>query len=347
MKFLVTGKAGTKDLTQLVQRATWSGDKASCARTLEADIACIAGDALLPQADIELGDRVLFYGDAQLFDGFVFSVQVGTSDRTKTIKAFDRGVYLNRNQGYYAFQRTTPEDIVRRVAEDFGIPLGEIARTGYRFSRNFLGQSLYKIIATAYTLASADTGEKYRVEFSLDRLSVRRIEQDDNTLIIRGGSNLLTASVTESIEEMTNRVRVVNKSYRAVDTVEDADAIARYGVMQSVLNQGEDSAKQAKAVLADGGAKQKVTLTCMGDTRSITGRAVAVYESHTGLWGLYWIESDSHTWQNGIYTNKLVVSYKKTMDEQEAGSLMAAQKKSASSKTAKSTEKEYWEYKKG
>ena len=41
------------------------------------------------------------------------------------------------------------------------------------------------------------------------------------------------------------------------------------------------------------------------------------------------------------------MNYKKTMDEQEAGSLVSASKKRASSSAAKNTEKEYWEYKKG
>lgn len=320
MKLMRTNAKNTQDLTNMVARCVWSGDINSCCRTLEFDLVCIAGASDLPTAEIELGDHIAFYEDAQLFDGFVFSVQKATNDRTKTIRCFDRGIYLNRNQAYYRFQDTTPEAVTKRIAADFDFPLGDIAETGHRFSRNYLGQVLYKIIATGYTLASASTGEKYHIGFELDKLTVRKKQQDANTLVIRGGSNLLTASVTESIEKLINRVRIVDENYNLVATEEDA-ANSKYGSFQNVLQQSEDSTEQAKALLEDNGPTQKVTLSCMGDVRSVTGRAVVIQESHTGLWGLFWIESDTHTWADGIYTNKLVVHFKNVMDEHEVGTL--------------------------
>ena len=279
-------------------------------------------DASLPKAAVDLGAHVAFWGeDGQLFDGFVFSVQVATNDRTSTIRCYDRGIYLNNNQGYYRFQNTTPEAVAQKLAEEFGFSLGEIAPTGHRFSRNFLGQSLYKILATAYTLASASTGDRYRIAFELDKLTVRKKQQDQETLVIRGGSNLLSASVTESIENLVNRVRVVDDSYQLVTTQEDAASIQKYGVLQQVLRQSENSSAEAKALLEDNGPSQKITLECVGDTRSIAGRMAAVQEPYTGLWGLFWIDSDSHTWADGIYTNKLTLNFKNIMDEQEVGTL--------------------------
>lgn len=324
MKLLRTNTSNTQDLTQMVTRYTWSGDKSSCCRTLEFDLVCIAGDTALPTVEIDLGDHVGFYDDRQLFDGFVFSIQKATNDRTKTIRCFDRGIYLNRNQGYYRFQNTTPEAVAKRLAADFGFSLGSIAATGHLFSRNFLGQTLYKILATGYTLASASTGEKYQIGFELDKLTVWKKRQDDNTLVIRGGSNLLRASVTESIENLINRVRIVDQAYNLVTTKENTDSIRKYGVFQNVLRQTDNISDQAGELLEDNGPTQKISLSCVGDTRSITGRAVAVQETHTGLWGLFWIESDIHTWTNGIYTNKLVVSFRNVMDEQEVGTLEAA-----------------------
>jgi len=340
MKLLRTNAAGTQDLSQLISRYTWSGDVKSCSRTLEIDLACVAGATEPPKVEIDLGDRVAFYDAEQLFDGFVFSIQKTTNERTKTIRCFDRGIYLNRSQGYYRFTGATPEAIARRIAADYNFPLGEIAATNHTFSRSFLGQSLYKIIATAYTLAAASTGEKYQIGFELDKFCVRAKRQDANTLVIRGGSNLLSASVTESIEQLINRVRIVDRGCSLVSTKEDAESIRKYGVFQNVLQQSESSAAEAQKLLADNGPTQKITVECVGDTRSITGRMVAVQERHTGLWGLFWIDSDTHTWTNGIYTNKLILNFKNIMDEQEVGALEAAGRASGTASPASANEED-------
>lgn len=320
----------------MIVRYTWSGDIASCCRSLEFDITCIAGAVELPQVEIDLGDRIAFYAEQQLFDGFVVSIQKATGDRSKTIRCVDRGFYLNQNQGYYRFRNTTPEVVAKTLSTDFSFSLGDIVSTGHKFSRNFLGQSIYKILATGYTLASAATGDKYHIGFELDRLCVRKKQQDANTLVIKGGSNLLSSSVTESIERLINRVQVVDKSHNLIATEEDTASIRAYGVLQNVLQQSDDSAAKAKKLLADNGPTQKITLDCVGDIRSVTGRMVAVQESHTGLWGLFWIDSDTHTWSKGVYTNKLVINFKNIMDEQEVGTLestaAAAASKSASDK---------------
>lgn len=346
MKLLRVNAAGTQDLTQMVTRYTWSGDIKSCSRTLEFDLLCIAGVAEPPKVEVDLGDRVAFYDAEQLFDGFVFSVRTATNDRTKTVRCFDRGVYLNRSQGYYRFTGTTPQAVARRIAADYGLSLGEIAAANHTFSRSFLGQSLYKILATSYALASAATGEKYQIGFELDKLTVRVKRQDANTLVLRGGSNLLGASVTESMEQMINRVRIVDQRCNPVATKEDAESIRKYGVLQTVLRQSETSAAEAQRLLADNGPAQKITVDCVGDTRSITGRMVAVQERHTGLWGLFWIDSDTHTWSSGIYTNKLVLNLRNVMDEQEVGTLETTSQAAKTDKSAQATTAS-WAYYRG
>ena len=89
--------------------------------------------------------------------------------------------------------------------------------------------------------------------------------------------------------------------------------------MQRVLQQSEDSDAEARQLLEDNQPTQKITVNCLGDVRSMTGRMVALRVETAGLWGLFWIESDTHTWRNGIYTNKLVLNFKAVMDKIEAG----------------------------
>lgn len=44
-----------------------------------------------------------------------------------------------------------------------------------------------------------------------------------------------------------------------------------------------------------------------------------VKEPYTGLSGVFFIDGDSHTWKNGIYTNKLTLNFQNLMDEKESG----------------------------
>lgn len=74
-------------------------------------------------------------------------------------------------------------------------------------------------------------------------------------------------------------------------------------------------------MLDDNGVEQKITLNNLGNIANVTGGTVVVREPYTGLYGLFFIDSDVHTWKNGLYLNKLVVNFKNMMDEKDVGSL--------------------------
>lgn len=321
---LVKNDGTTTDLTNLVQSMNWSGDYRQCARRLEFELVSSSTDKRIPIVNCELGNNVLLkLDDRVLFDGFVFTRQKETDSNAIHITCYDRGIYLKKNQGTYKFSNLTPEAITKRICSDFSIPVGEIATTGVKKSRNFIGVSLYQMIQTVYTLAATDTGKKYIIRFDGPRLCVLEKKITDETLIIEGGSNLISASTTESIEDMVNQVVIYNNKDVLVSTQKDEKAIQLYGLMQRYLKQTnkDDTTKKAKKILEDNGVSQKITIENLGNIANITGGTVVVREPYTGLYGLFYIDSDTHIWKNGQYYNKLVLNFKNIMDEQEAGSL--------------------------
>jgi hypothetical protein len=324
LKLLIANSAGTVDITQLVQSITWSGDYQQCARTLEFGLVSSPRDKNVPAVECELGNGVVFMQDNRvLFDGYIFERQKSTGSSVINITCYDRGIYLKRNEAVYKFTNMTPEAIAKRVCSDFGITIGSLAATGIKITRNFIGVSLYKIIQTAYTLASEKTGEKYMIRFDGAKMSVIKKTVTDETLVIEGGSNLMSASTTESIANMINQVAIYNTDDQLVGKQKDAEAIKLYGVMQSYLKQsdGEDATEKAKKLISDNGISQKITIENLGNIANITGGTVVVREPYTGIYGLFYIDSDVHTWKLGQYYNKLVVNFKNIMDEQEVGSL--------------------------
>jgi hypothetical protein len=161
------------------------------------------------------------------------------------------------------------------------------------------------------------------IRFSGAKLNVIEKKVNDETLIIKGGSNLMSASTSESITNMINQVAIYNSQDQLVATQKDAESIKLYGLLQSYLRQAddEDVTTKAKKILESNGVTQKITIENIGNIANITGNTVVVKEPYTGLHGLFYIDSDVHTWKNGQYYNKLVVNFKNIMDEQEAGSL--------------------------
>jgi len=324
LKLLIKNSDGVYDISQLVSQINWSGDYQQCARTLSFGLLSSPTDKSIPVVKCDLGNAVTLMQDNRiLFEGFVFERSKSTASSTIDVTCFDRGIYLKRNRASYKFTNQTTEAIAKRVCSDFGITVGELVSTGVKISRNFLGVTLYDIIQTGYTIAAEKTKKKYHISFKGASLNVLEKKVTDETLVIEGGSNLIDASTTDSITNMVNQVAIYDKNDKLIRRLKDDEAIKLYGLMQEYIKQpdGSDAGLKAQKLIDDNGVQQKITVNNLGNVANITGGAVVVREPYTGLYGLFYIESDVHTWKNGLYLNKLVLNFKNIMDEKEAGSL--------------------------
>lgn len=304
----------------------WSGEYRQAARTLSFSLLSSSTDPTIPTIDCPLGASVkLIVGGDVLFDGYIISRTKSTEGNTIDMTCYDRGFYLKRNKAMYKFTAQTPEAIAAQLCTDFGITLGYAAPTGVAISRIFYGGSdtLYSIMQTAYTLAAKTTGKAYHIGFRGDKLYITVKEPDHRTLILQGGSNLITASTTESIENAVTTVQIYSADDTLIRTVEDAERKKLYGRLQEIVKQSkdDDKASEAQKLLDNGGVEQKITVNSLGNIANVTGGTVVVQEPYTGIYGLFYIDSDTHEWKRGQYYNKLTLNFKAIMDEKEAGSL--------------------------
>jgi len=340
MRLLIKNGNDTVDLMNLFSQMTWSGDYQQCCRTLEFSvISSPANQVGVPKVKCELGNAASLYRNNQLlFEGWVHRREKSTTDNVITYTAYDRGYYLNQNKVVEKAVDTTPEAWTRYLCQKYGVKVGSIATTGFKFSRNFLGgETLYECIQTGYTLAGAKSKKRYQIRFTGDSLNVFEKAKNDNTLVIKGGVNLMDATISESVEKMVNQVDIYDKDDKFVKSVRNEDAIKLYGLMRGYLKQDDkkDSNAEAQKTLDDNGVERKVTINGFGNTNSLTGTTVIVQEPYTGLNGLFWIDNDTHTWKNGMYLNKLTLNFRNIMDEVESGN--EPESKSESSTTTKKT----------
>ena len=137
MRVVYTQDGGVAhDITRLVTSATWAGDYKQAARTL--DIQVLAGNRAgaggIITGRIGLGEMLqLFKGSAELFRGYVFSVEKGLSSSARTIHAYDGLVYALKSKIAQNFTAMTAKDITRQVAAGLGFPVEARRRTpGWR-----------------------------------------------------------------------------------------------------------------------------------------------------------------------------------------------------------------------
>lgn len=319
----LTNGDGSYDISQLADTVTWSGEYRSCARSLDFGLLSSPDDSRVPEVDCSVGGSVVAELDGEIFfNGFIFDRTKSTNAVTIDVSCVDRGIYLNRNKTGKKLI-ATPESATAVLCQEFGIKTGTLAATGVTVSRKFFGSSLYDIIATLYTQAGKTTGRAYQIGFEGDKLTVRSKGAGRRVLLIKGGSNLMSATVTESGRSIVNQVSVQDKDGNRLYIINDKKSMAAYGTMQEVIRQTDtDRMGEAKKLIANAGVEQKITVENLGDLRCITGGAVMLEEPYTGLYGLFYIEADTHTWKNGLYFNKLTLNLKAVMDEKEAGELL-------------------------
>lgn len=301
----------------LVSELTWSGSYTDCARKL--------AYSALPETLSELGGAVeLAVGAEPVFSGRVFVRRRDSLSQTFSCTAYDRGIYLKRNETSIAVRGQTPEAVAGRLCAEFGIQAGELAATGVQLNRNFFGVDLYRIVQTLYSLAAERNGKKYQVRFRGVKLDVVEKTLGPETLRLLPGSNLLSCSASESMEKLVTSVAVYDGQYKKIASYDSQEGFRElYGLMQQVLRASdkEDPAKSAKQILEDNGIRTTITARCLGNRKLISGNAAVVHEPVTGTDGLFWILSDSHTWTRGVYRTTVTLDFRNLMDEQEAGSV--------------------------
>lgn len=321
MKLTLTRGSVSWDLTGLIVQCRWSGDKRAISRQLSVSLAAETGSSL-PQP--QLGDRAaLSDGDAALFAGTVLMRSMASESMQMEFTAYDDGYYLGRNDGTYQFSGTTPEAVTRLVCSDKEVPVAQLPSTGVQLRRKFSGIRLDQILFTVWSLAGEIGGKTYALRYTPQGLLVRERTEGSGALIVRGGSNLMQASTTESAAGMTNSVAIYDAQGNFLRRMGDGASQKLYGTMEQHLVQGEDGGAQADAqarrLLADGQMQQTVSIDLLGDTSLLSGETVVVQEPVTGLTGVFWIEADTHVWKNNACYSRLSLNCRNVMASAQAG----------------------------
>ena len=252
-------------------------------------------DTYFQKFSLAVGDvvRLTDDGGEERFLGSVHCLE--REPEKVTLTAFDRGVYLTRNELYGVFSGSGA-DICRKAAAKLGIPAGSIdADAARRTIVTRAGESAFSVLRRA-------VGEGREITIEGEILTVRRFREETFTL---APERVLEFSARADIRKLVDRCVVVDRKGYPLATAENGGDIAAYGLFQTGVGKSGDADEQAKAALT--GRTITAGVTLLGDLRFRVGSRVLGNRPQWGLEGLYTVAAVSHRWEAGLFTTELTL----------------------------------------
>lgn len=270
---------------------------------------CIATDDLI----FSEGDACRFSVDGKpLFYGFVFEKsRTGSAGEKIKVTVYDQLYYLN-NKDYFRYENKTATEVVRMLAEDFGLNLGALEDTGYKIaSRTEDNKSLFDIIQTALDETLKATTQLYVLYDKAGKLTLSNIGSMKLGLVVSGdtaGDYDYKSSITGSTY---NKIRLFREGSDPM-TVKDASTIKQWGVLQYVEKVSDDSVdlgNMAASLLNLYNTKTRTlsVKNVLGDTRVRAGTLLAVVLKlgDMSLSNLMLVESVKHAFKDNEHLMEL------------------------------------------
>lgn len=321
------------DITGYCTSVAWSGSAVQAARSVSFSVAYSPDDKDVKVLNIKLGDKIEFLPDDKKvkFSGIVTARERRNAAGTLSYTAMDGMIHLLRSYGTYKFAKKTPEKIASMVAKDAKVSVGNLAKTKVNIPKMFFSQRpYYEIIMAAYTKAHRKNKKVYIAQMNGKKLDVIEKGKIIPNFHLVAGERIIESSYSETLDSMVNRVYIYNSDNKKIGTVVNNDWVKKYGVFQNAISVDSGSGKtEAKNELH--GIDKTASLSAIGDIRCVSGLGLIIKDSRTGLNGKYWIENDTHTWENGTYTMSLELAFKNVMDIQEEDEEQQAQSGGSSS----------------
>lgn len=260
------------------------------------------------------GDPVKLTVDGtDMFYGYVFSKQRSSSTPYLIeVTAYDQLRYF-KNKDTYNYANKTATEVIRMIADDFGLRVGTLENTGYKIkSRAEDNTSLFDIAQNALDETLRARTQLYVLYDNVGALTLHNIESMKLNLLIDADTTG-SYSYTSSIDSQTyNQVKVTyennDSGKREVFITKDSSHINEWGLLQytDTVETSANGAAKAEALLKLYNTKtRKLTVSdVLGDKRVRAGCSV-VCKLNLGdinLQSFLMVEQVTHTFKNSEHT---------------------------------------------
>lgn len=296
------------DITNIVSKATLTFKRTGSATTFSFD--CSKGDAFHQNNfEFENGDIIKVYIDKKgIFLGYIFKIESKLKDKSYTITCYDQIKYLLYN-ATYCFVNKKASAIIKTIADDFRLKVGEIADTKFSIPKLVEdNKKLLDIISESLYLTSDNGGGQYCIYDDFGSITLKSLNDMKTEYVISDTTHIEDVTYSKDIEDSYNVFKLVrdNKSTGKRDAFvyQNSELINKWGMLQyfSVVDEGLNDGQiqnQLNALYAlKGKEKKSLSIKCIGEFVR-AGESVAIIVDDLKIKQYYVIDEAKHTFSGG------------------------------------------------
>lgn len=196
----------------------------------------IAADLDAPELCEGMEVRLLDDELRGIFKGYIFSLSFD-KEHIIRVKAYDQTRYL-MNRDTYEYESIRADELIRMIAEDFNIEIGELANTGYLLPYTLEEENtLWNIIINALDCTYEITGKKYVLYDDFGRICLKAAGELMADGFSVADDMVIDFDYSSDIDKDTyNSVKVYKNTgvvgQQAVYRKKDSKNIKKWGVLQ-------------------------------------------------------------------------------------------------------------------
>lgn len=320
----------TTDITNLVSDLSWSESLDTVGLSLSFSVPD-TDDRYITRLLIMAGDIITVSNDdGELIRAVV--VNVSRDYPKRTVKAFDFGFYLNKNDIVIQFKNKSVSECLKILFSKVGVSVGGICDMPAKVNGVYI-KNVNEIIKELIKMQQDNDGKKYYYELRGKDIYVFQLTDEPINYIFKPAINVAAFDVTDknahsrgkyshSIESMKNRVTAIINSKTtgnvpAVEfTVSDDENIKKYGLLSENYTVNSDDLENIKSLakneLTDKNKlKRELSMDFIGHDAARPGRVMHIADDYLGIDDYFRIQSVSHKVNGNIHTMSCTLDFVK------------------------------------
>lgn len=263
------------------------------------------------------GDPCRFSVDGTpIFYGFVFEKsRKGSNPGVIQVTAYDQLYYL-KNKDTYVYENKTARDLIKMIAEDFKLNIGDIESTGHTIaSRVEDNQTLFDIIQNALDATLKATGKMFVLYDDVGKLTLKSIGNMKLGVLIdedtAGDYDYTSSIASQTYDKVKLTYENKDTGKREVYIAQDSSHINQWGVLQyyEKLDSNGNAKAMADALLDLYNTKTRTLRLkdVLGDIRVRAGTLLVVMLGlgDINVSNYLMVEQCKHTFKDGMHLMEL------------------------------------------
>lgn len=312
-KIMLNKDSKSEDITALVGELSWNESLETVGISLSFSVPDTA-EKYVPRLKIEAGDIIQLFNDSgEMIRAVV--VNVSRDFPKRTVKAYDFGFYLNKNDVVIQFKNQSVSDCLKQLFSSVGVSVGSICDMPANVKGVYI-KNVNEIIKELIKIQEDNDGKRYYYELRAEKIYVFQMPIEPINYTFKPAINVGAFDVTDknahsrgkyshSIENMKNSIIAEVNSKTSGEMPEkqfiarDEESIKKYGLLAENYSINSDEAENIKELAKNklkekNTIKRELSMDFIGCDDARPSRIMHIVDDYLGIEGNFRITSVSH-----------------------------------------------------